>query len=1130
MDRELARRAHAILQAALEVAPDERPAFVAAQCAADSSLHARTAALLAALERSGHFLERPALAATRHDQQDSPRPMEKIGDYRMVRVIGVGGMATVYEAIQERLRRRVALKVMRQGLAHTSAVHRFQYETEILARLQHPGIAQIFEAGTWEDAQGVTTPFFAMEFVSDARTIIEYAREQRLRLPERLQMFANVCDAVQHGHQLGVIHRDLKPGNLLVDFTGRPKVIDFGVARSSDPAQAWITQQADLGQIIGTLNYMSPEQCAGADIDIRTDVYSLGVVLYELACGRLPHDLSEAPLIEALRIVCNEPPTRPSTIDPHLRGDFEALVLKAIEKDPARRYHTAEALAADIRRHLNHQTIDARPPTFLYQCRRFARRNLTLVTAAAVLLLTIFCGAILSASLALQAKSESVRRRQAELQALEQRDAARRQAYIANIAGAIAALQTNEYQQLRTRLAAAPEEHRGWEWRFLSGLAERSEQTIVAHDDMVYGFAISPDGSRLATGARDGSLAVWDAQRGICTTRTEGLADIPIFSVAFSPDGQWIVSGSEDGAVRVWDPATGRPMREFRGHERRVLSVSWGSHDLIASASEDGAACLRDSTTGEIRRVLDDQPEGIHGVQFSKEGAYLLTWNRRGLVWLRSADGARVLRRWSFGGRPECGGLSDDNRLAALGGTGGRAMVWDVTSGELVHELRAPLSAGTLRSLTFSHRGDRLAAGQIHRGIIIWSLRDGRQLEQLPGHAEAVAGVIFAADDRRLYSAAWDRTIRIWDTSATASSGLVTTLSGHDSHVLATAFSSDGELLASGGRDATIRLWDPELGLQLGILRGHEGAVSALAFGPDGQWLISGSRDSTLRFWDTLTGRSAPALDAQTPVWTLAFSPDGRRLAAAGEDGLVRVWHVETRTIERTFGRHDRRIIHLAFSPDGRRLASASRDHSVRIWEMATGTLLHTLEGHEADVFAVVFSHDGRQLYSGSRDQTVRIWDAESARCTDVLKGHGQFVTTLALSPDGARLAAGSWFGEVLLWDAAKHDLAASFKGHEHAVRAVCFDPQGRWLAACSYDETIRLFDAAPPNERRAGRAAAQAQFDAAREMVNRLSRRYATPTELLAATEAESVLNAELRACVRKCILMTALAATDSP
>ena len=309
------------------------------------------------------------------DESSSSRIGTRLGQFTINRVIGSGGMGTVYKATQETPRRTVALKVMKSGLTSPQALKRFHYEAEVLARLRHPCIAQVYEAGT--DSHGEETPWFAMEFLVGAKPITQYCRDKRLGLKEKLELFEQVCDGAHHGHQKGIIHRDLKPGNILVTSQGNPKIIDFGVARSTGSDIAIHTLQTDVGEMVGTIQYMSPEQCLADphDIDVRSDVYALGVVLYELLTDHKPYDVSGRALHEAARMVCEEQPSRPSTIIRVIRGDIETICLKALEKDRDRRYQSALDLQQDIRRYIEGEPITARRPTLTYQLKLLYKRH-----------------------------------------------------------------------------------------------------------------------------------------------------------------------------------------------------------------------------------------------------------------------------------------------------------------------------------------------------------------------------------------------------------------------------------------------------------------------------------------------------------------------------------------------------------------------------------------------------------------------------------------------------------------------------------------------------------------------------------------------------------------------------------
>ncbi|MFO0857768.1 MAG: serine/threonine-protein kinase [Phycisphaerales bacterium] len=404
--------------------------------------------LLASHDSVGEFMEKPAGHVPADLQDDFGRVMSErdakgsrlagtsrehdpligfsLGGYRVTRVLGEGGMGVVYEAQQEQPSRTVALKVMRWSLPSERLRKRFQHEAQALGRLQHPGIAQIFEAGSAPGPDGRSLPFFAMEFVAGT-PLLEYAKEQSLDLRAKAELMAMVAEAVQHAHQKGVIHRDLKPANILVENevtrTGtklsgasathggaRPRVLDFGIARLTEPqseatagtGESGIASASapslvtDTGQLLGTVAYMSPEQARGdaSAIDTRSDVYAMGVVLYELLTGQLPYDVRNKPITQAAAVIASAEATFDRERDNAIASELQTIVLKALEKEPERRYASAGDLAADLRRHLEDLPISARPPTTLYHVRKFAKRNRTLVAGVAAAFLMLVLGVV----------------------------------------------------------------------------------------------------------------------------------------------------------------------------------------------------------------------------------------------------------------------------------------------------------------------------------------------------------------------------------------------------------------------------------------------------------------------------------------------------------------------------------------------------------------------------------------------------------------------------------------------------------------------------------------------------------------------------------------------------------------
>ena len=1011
------------------------------------------------------------------------------GGFVIVRLLGEGGMGRVYEARQQTPERLVAVKVLRDGLASHTMMRRFEQEAGLLARLRHPHVAQVHTAGTWRHGDG-SVPFFVMELVEEALPIDRFARERVLSVRQRVVLLRYVAGAVAYGHRMGIVHRDLKPGNILVGADGEPKVIDFGVARTTDADLAVTTLQTDVGQLVGTLRYMSPEQfdADASRIDGRSDVYALGLVLHELLVGDLPYDLRGLSIVAAARIIREHVPqvvatvSRALAISPEVRAvdarQLAAITEKCLQKHPADRYATADDLESDLTRWLAGEPVRARSATVTERVVRLLRRH-PLSVAVVVAMVLVGVAAAFYSERAWHQEQIAERHRvgeQTELYyALVQRAAAA--ADRRNIPIAASLLE-------RARTVDVVHGH-PIEIDCLAARLDESLTTLQGHDAIVRVVAAAPAGDRLATGDDQGVVCVW-------ATGTEGMYreahrlrghGAPIWSAAFAPDGRRLVTAAADGIAIVWDAASGRMIGRLQGHTAAIYGVAFAPDGgFIATASGDGSVGLWDAEQGGRRAIFmppwqsSSRDRNIYGVAFTSGGDRLAAACGDGVVRLWDVGTGKLLRDLRGHSRRVLGvAFSPDDRRLASAAEDGTARLWHLEDDAAALVLRHPLR---VNGVAWTADGSSLATVSADAILRIWNSTSGSMEREHVGHRDAVWSVACLQDDRFVTASA-DTTARIWGSGA-GNEPIMECGREAGLGVRGVACSPDGRLVATATAQGRVTVWNRATCVVEREMPAIRGRVNAVEFSPSGDLVNAACSDGVVRVYAVADATEVYRIETHAgPAFAATFSPDGQRIAIAAAEssdagtqlGAVQI-HAAQSESERLLNLpHPGRVHGVVWSRDGRRLASACADGLLRDWDAATGELLGAFQGHRDDVNWVASSRDGNRVATASSDGTVRLWSPSDGWSTIELSGPVGQIWEVAFSPDGTRIAAGGADGGLHVWQAESGRHLLALDAHEGPIWGVVFTPDGESIVTGGDDGTVRVWgvSAAELHRRRAG-------------------------------------------------------------
>jgi WD40 repeat protein len=974
---------------------------------------------------------------------------KQIGRFQIRGFLGAGAFGTVYRAYDPQLDREVALKVAQATAQSPERIQRFRREARAAAGLRHPNIVPLFEAGTADGHLYLASAFVPGMTLEDA---LREENPDGLPPEQSAAVVRKLADALAYAHGQKVLHRDVKSANIILDPDGEPHLLDFGLARRSQDAD----RMTVAGAVLGTPAYLAPEVARGdqSPWTPAVDQYALGIVLYELLTGHTPF---AGPIEIVLALHQTQDPERPSRANPQVPRDLDAICLKCLEKDPARRYKSAADLAADLDRFLRGEPVTAQRQSFRYLTGKFVRRYRARLMVAAVILMATLGGTAGAfykidheRSLAVKAEKDASDSAKAALEANENLEDQLAANWIA-VAERELTLR-NDIALATSLLEKVPEKRRGWEWHYLMRLrdgAPLQSDPAERHKRGLWAVSYSPDGKRFATASIDSTVHVWDAATGRRLLKYEGHTlplpvidrnSLPIPKGLPIPDPTKILPGLPIPKMPLPVPDPRRVLPGAVAEKLPSIPVT------CVAFSPDGRSVASGSVAPSVNPLNPKELRGVVRIWNPDTGADVLTFAEQIGVVLSiaySPDGKRIASS----------SINDDNSF----------VVWDARTGEVVKVIRGHTSH--VHRLRYSPDGKLIAAADNGGTLRLWDTNTFEEVRSTKAHPAAAVEVAFSPTGERVATGSNDGTVRVWDTGT---GELALTLRGHYGSALSVTYSPDGKRIATGGFDNTVRLWDAATGTEKITLRGHADMVWGVAFSPDGSKLVSASFDGDFRIWDTnprpeTTGPGIFTITSLSDrVNVVAFSHDDRLLATGGWDNTVRLWDGRTGSALRTLTGHAAVVFGVAFDPRGERVASSSWDNKVKVWDTATGRELLTFHAHKAPVQSVAFSPDGRRVASTGWDGRVLIWDAATGGDVVVCEkflGIALPTVSVAFSPDGRRIATGRTDRTVVVWDTRSGSELFTLDGHEGVIPCVRFSPDGTRLATASWDQTVMVWD-----------------------------------------------------------------------